>query len=142
MAKKIDKTHDPATMKDDISCRRMYCAINRFVLYVRFVRSSSRKTNGRHEMSGASANKNRSCRTDKTYRKTRNTRHDAKSPEDANQKTRHNARSREACTAYPAYGPRDGFCGGVRELRQQSRTTASTARRRPGELGSKIWRLE
>ena len=52
MAKKIDKTHDPATMKDDISCRRMYCAINRFVLYVRFVRSSSRKTNGRHEMPG------------------------------------------------------------------------------------------
>lgn len=46
MAKKIDKTHDPATMKDDISCRRMYCAINRFV------RSSSRKTNGRHEMPG------------------------------------------------------------------------------------------
>lgn len=52
MAKKIDKTHDPATMKDDISCRRMYCAINRFVLYARFVRSSSRKMNGRHEMPG------------------------------------------------------------------------------------------
>lgn len=136
MAKKIDKTHDPATMKDDISCRRMYCAINRFV------RSSSRKMNGRHEMPGASANKNRSCRTDKTYRKTRNTWHRARSPEDANQKTRHNARSREACTAYPAYCPRDGICGGARVLRQQSRTTASTARRRPSESGLKIWRLE
>ena len=46
MAKKIDKTHDPATMKDDISCRRMYCAISPVFP------ESSRKMNGRREMPG------------------------------------------------------------------------------------------
>ena len=52
MAKKIDKTHDPATMKDDISCRRMYCAISPVFLVFLVFPESSRKMNGRREMPG------------------------------------------------------------------------------------------